>query len=91
MVELHTGAYANAGGEEQDRELARITKGVELGVSLGLVVNAGHGLTYFNVLPLAKNPHIYEFNIGHSIISRAVLVGLERAVKDMLDILRYKS
>ena len=87
MIELHTGAYANASAGRRELELAQISNGVDIGLSLGLVVNAGHGLTYFNIKPLAVNPGIHEFNIGHSIISRAVLVGMDRAVKDMLAIL----
>ncbi len=89
MIELHTGSYANAKKDRQV-ELERINNAVELAVSLGITVNAGHGLTYFNVEPISKNPHICELNIGHSIISRAVLVGMERAVKDMLDIIKQR-
>ncbi len=87
-VELHTGEYANAAGDERGRELVRLATATQEGCSLGLAVHAGHGLTYENVTPVAAIPGIEELNIGHSIISRSVLVGLERAVKEMLDLLR---
>lgn len=83
FVEIHTGHYANARGAERDKELIRIREAVEHARSLGLQVNAGHGLTYANVAPVAAIPDIVEFNIGHSIMARAVLVGLDRAVRDM--------
>ncbi|NNM32663.1 MAG: pyridoxine 5'-phosphate synthase [Gemmatimonadetes bacterium] len=85
-VELHTGEYANAAGDERGLELGRLKKAVDEGRSLGLAVHAGHGLTYENVVPLAAIPGIEEVNIGHSIVARAVLVGLERAVREMKDI-----
>lgn len=84
FVELHTGTYANATNEaEQQRELEILTKGGEVAIALGLRLNAGHGLTYWNTSAIAQIPGMEELNIGHSIISRAVLVGLERAVQDM--------
>ncbi len=84
FVELHTGSYANATHEdEQHRELEILTKGGEVAIALGLRLNAGHGLTYWNTRAIAQIPGMEELNIGHSIISRAVLVGLERAVQDM--------
>ncbi len=84
FVELHTGTYANATNEaEQHRELEILTKGGEVAIALGLRLNAGHGLTYWNTRAIAQIPGMEELNIGHSIISRAVLVGLERAVQDM--------
>jgi pyridoxine 5-phosphate synthase len=84
FVELHTGTYANANNEaEQQRELEILTKGGEVAIALGLRLNAGHGLTYWNTREIAQIPGMEELNIGHSIISRAVLVGLERAVQDM--------
>ena len=89
-IELHTGGYANAwrpGVPSQD-ELDRIRRGAERGRVLGLDVHAGHGLTYENVAPVASVPEIEELNIGHSIVSRAVLVGMERAVREMKEILR---
>ncbi len=83
-IELHTGRYAEATTEsDQTQELKHLTKATQLALSLGLRVNAGHGLTYWNVHPVASIPDMEELNIGHSIISRAILVGLERAVQDM--------
>jgi pyridoxine 5-phosphate synthase len=83
-VELHTGKYANALQEAELRsELLNLQTGAELAFELGLRVNAGHGLTYQNVRAIALIPHMEELNIGHSIISRAVLVGLDRAVREM--------
>lgn len=82
-VELHTGEYANAAGEERGVELRRLAESAVLGRKLGLAVHAGHGLTYENVLPVAAIGEIEELNIGHSIVSRAVLVGMERAVGEM--------
>lgn len=84
-VEIHTGAYANAVSEaDRDREFMKIAEAVKLAASLGLRVGAGHGLNYVNVVRIAGIPEVEELNIGHSIISRAVLVGLERAVKEMI-------
>ena len=84
FIELHTGTYADAKGEEtQAKELAMLRKGCEEAIAAGLRVNAGHGLTYWNVYPVACLPGMEELNIGHTIISRAVLVGLERAVREM--------
>ncbi|MEL7037034.1 MAG: pyridoxine 5'-phosphate synthase [Cyanobacteria bacterium J06592_8] len=83
FVELHTGSYAEAQGHEQDKELELLILGSQLAQNAGLRVNAGHGLTYWNVYPIACIEGMEELNIGHSIISRAVLVGLERAVREM--------
>lgn len=84
FIELHTGKYAEAHGEaELKAELDYLAKGAAQAIALGLRVNAGHGLTYRNVFPVACIEGMEELNIGHSIISRAVLVGLERAVRDM--------
>ena len=86
-VELHTGEYANAAGDaDRAAELTRLADAAAHGHALGLAVHAGHGLTYENVIPVAALPHIEELNIGHSVISRAVLVGLERAVREMKEI-----
>ena len=83
-IELHTGRYADAKSAEQvAAELATLSEGVRLGRRLGLIVNAGHGLTYRNVAPVAAIEEIHEFNIGHSIISRAIFVGLREAVAKM--------
>lgn len=83
-VELHTGRYANARRlKEEQTELEAIAQAAKLAYKLGLGVNAGHGLTYRNVKRLTQIPEIVEYNIGHSIIARAVLVGLDRAVREM--------
>jgi len=84
FIELHTGCYAEAVDEESSqKELALLAKGCEDAIAAGIRVNAGHGLTYWNVYPVACIAGMEELNIGHSIISRAVLVGLERAVREM--------
>ena len=87
-VEFHTGEYANTGGEARAEELVRLRAAAVLGRELGLAIHAGHGLTYENVIPVAALPEIEELNIGHSIMSRAILVGMERAVREMRELLR---
>jgi len=88
-VELHTGHYANATGlKEQDNAFDALTQAARAAYKLDLAVLAGHGLHYRNVRRLRTIPEIVEYNIGHSIIARAVSVGLERAVRDMKDLLR---
>jgi pyridoxine 5-phosphate synthase len=83
-IELHTGRYAEAKGElALGQELAQLKRGCEWAIALGIRVNAGHGLTYWNVRPVAELPGMEELNIGHTIVSRAVLVGMERAVREM--------
>ncbi len=83
-LELHTGAYANArAGSEQDAQLVALSKAGKQAVELGLTLHAGHGLTYRNVKPVAALPNMCELNIGHSIVARAVMVGMERAVREM--------
>lgn len=83
-IELHTGAFANAYyGEQRAVELSRLIKGAELGHEFGLVVNAGHGINYTNVNDILSIPHLHELNIGHSIISRSLLVGIKQAVAEM--------
>jgi pyridoxine 5-phosphate synthase len=82
-VELHTGAYAEARGAERARELSRIADAARRAAKSGLVVNAGHGLDYHNVQPVAAIPELVELNIGHAIVSRAVMSGLGRAVAEM--------
>ncbi|HET7322395.1 MAG TPA: pyridoxine 5'-phosphate synthase [Longimicrobiaceae bacterium] len=82
-VELHTGEYANTRGAERAEQLERLRRAAALGRSLGLAVHAGHGLTYQNVAPVAAVEEMEELNIGHSIISHAVFVGIERAVREM--------
>ncbi len=89
-VEIHTGAFAEAKDwKSENQELVKIENAVKLAAKLGLGVNAGHGLNYSNVKKVAALGGIEEFNIGHSIISRAVLTGLDRAVRDMLDLIKY--
>lgn len=83
VIEIHTGAYAEAEGEQQQAELQRIIAGAEYAHGKGLIVNAGHGLHLGNVQAIARIPQIHELNIGHSIIADAVFVGLENAVKRM--------
>ena len=88
-IEIHTGVYCNARGPEVRREeLNNIGTAVRAGLKLGLGVNAGHGLNYQNVREVVSLGGIEEFNIGHSIISRAVLVGMERAVREMAALVR---
>lgn len=83
-IEIHTGQYAEAESEEaQAEELERLTKGIKYASSIGLKVNAGHGLHYHNVKPIAAIPEIIELNIGHAIIARAAIDGLEKATRDM--------
>jgi pyridoxine 5-phosphate synthase len=84
FIELHTGCYANAQDPQSiQKELAHLRQGCAEAISLGLRVNAGHGLTYRNVYPVAILPGMEELNIGHSIISRSVLVGIDRAIREM--------
>jgi pyridoxine 5-phosphate synthase len=83
VVELHTGAYADAGEAEQARELARVEGAARSGVALGLKINAGHGLNYQNVQPVARIHQIGELNIGHAIVARAIFDGLSTAVIEM--------
>ncbi len=87
MIELHTGCFANAQGEEQDAEVQRLTEAAILGHSLGLQVNAGHGINYTNIEKLYTVPHLTELNIGHSIVARSVRVGFQNAVREMRDLL----
>ncbi len=89
-IELHTGSYANADNEEQSTELLEVLKGgVKIAQDLGLRVNAGHGLTYKNTGSLVEHLAIEELHIGHSIISRAIFVGIEAAVREMKELI-YK-
>jgi len=83
-IEIHTGHYADATTEaEQQSELARLNDGIKYAHAKGLKVNAGHGLNYFNVKPVAAIKEIIELNIGHAIIARAAIDGLEKATRDM--------
>jgi len=83
VIELHTGAYAEATGEMARREYARLCRAAEQALELGLTVNAGHGLHYHNVEAVAAIPGINELNIGHAIVARALFVGLKEAVAEM--------
>lgn len=92
VIELHTGRYVEAETqEEQASELQRLAKAVEFANGLGLVVNAGHGLHYHNVQPIAALPGINELNIGHAIVAHAVFVGFKQAVKEMAELIRCHS
>lgn len=83
MIELHTGRFANCLGAERSAETARLAAAAELAHELGLEVHAGHGIQIANLAELAAVPHLTELNIGHTLISRAVFVGLETAVREM--------
>ena len=84
IVELHTGAFANATGEAQRTELVRIHQASVFAHGLGVQVNAGHGINYTNIALIRTVPHLAELNIGHSIVARAVFSGLDAAVREML-------
>ena len=86
-VEIHTGAYCNALSVEREKQLQAILEASKFAQSLGLEVHGGHGLNYDNVLPIAQIPEMAELNIGHSIIARAIIVGIEQAVREMKDLL----
>jgi len=86
-IEINTGPYADAPDADRPQQLARIRDSADRAARLGLEVLAGHGLNYFNVRPIVLVPHIVELNIGHSIVARAVLVGLDRAVREMVALL----
>ena len=86
-IEIHTGSYANSPAPAQAAELDKIREATETAVRLGLRVHAGHGLNYHNTAAIIGVPRIEELNIGHAIIARAVFVGIERAVRDMLKVM----
>ncbi len=86
-IEIHTGRYCNATGAAVEKELQAIASAAALARRLGLEVHGGHGLDYQNVSPIAAIPEIVELNIGHSIIARAVIVGIEQAVREMKELL----
>jgi len=91
-VELHTGAYANARTEAAIRKrLAELAAGKDLAREHKLVVHAGHGLTYRNIVPVARIEGLCEFNIGHSIVARAVLVGIREATRQMIDLIERSA
>ncbi len=84
MIELHTGRYADAKTKSSKRlRLTELERAARYGYQKGLIVNAGHGLDYYNVKSVARIPHIEELNIGYSVVCRAALVGLDRAVREM--------
>ncbi len=87
MVEIHTGLYSNAKGKRQEEELHRVMEAVKIADKLGLMINAGHGLNYSNVRNIAAIDGIRGLYIGHSIISRAVLIGMKEAVREMKEII----
>ncbi len=87
VIELHTGHYADTQGAEQQQEFERIKSMASYAHSIGLQVNAGHGLTMENTTAIAKLPEIVELNIGHSIIARAIFVGLAQATQEMKDLM----
>jgi len=90
FIEIHTGLFAEAADwKSEEKELIRIENGIKLAQKLGLGVNAGHGLNYANIKRITSIKGIEEYNIGHSIISRAVMVGLEKAVRDMAELVRF--
>ncbi len=88
LIEIHTGEYADAATERDQRtQLARVQKAARLAKSLGMGVNAGHGLNYLNIMPIAAIQEIDEVSIGHAVIARAMVVGLARAVEEMGELL----
>ncbi|MCK4235726.1 MAG: pyridoxine 5'-phosphate synthase, partial [Candidatus Krumholzibacteria bacterium] len=87
-VEIHTGEYANASRADRENALRAIRDAATTARKFGLHVHAGHGLTYHNVHPIVQVSEIEELNIGHSIISRAVFVGIEQAVREMVELIR---
>ena len=88
FIEIHTGSYCEAGNAESRAiELEKIAEAIRVGQQCGLGVNAGHGLNYRNITPIVALGGIEEYNIGHSIVSRAVLVGMERAVREMVELI----
>ncbi len=86
-IEIHTGGYCNAIGAKRAKELKKIVAGAQLAKRLVLEVHGGHGLDYENVLPIAAIPEMVELNIGHSIVARAVIVGIQQAVREMKTLL----
>jgi len=91
-IELHTGRYCEAKtSEEEDREFQAILSQAKAGKKLGLAIHAGHGLNYHNIKRLLQIEEIEEYNIGHSIIAKAIFVGLAQAVREMVEIIRHKG
>jgi len=88
VIELHTGAYADSTGAARAREFERMQSAARFAARLGLIVNAGHGLNYHNVEPIAAIPEIVELNIGHAIVARSIVDGMAKAVRDMKELMR---
>jgi pyridoxine 5-phosphate synthase len=88
VIELHTGSYCELQGKDRMDELEKISKAAVYAAKRGLIVNAGHGLDYTSVRPIAAIPEIQELNIGHAIIARAIFVGISSATREMLDVMR---
>ena len=88
FIELHTGTYANSSGEKAQKEVERLAESAEFAKSLGLEVNAGHGIDYLNIDGILRIPHLVELNIGYSIICRSVFTGIGPAVSEMLGLMR---
>jgi pyridoxine 5-phosphate synthase len=88
VIELHTGTYADSTGAARAREFERLHAAAKFAARLGLIVNAGHGLNYHNVEPVAAIAEIVELNIGHAIVARAIVDGLAKAVRDMKELMR---
>jgi pyridoxine 5-phosphate synthase len=88
VIELHTGAYSDSTGAALAREFERLCAAAKFAARLGLIVNAGHGLNYHNVEPIAAIPEIVELNIGHAIVARSITDGLAKAVRDMKGLMR---
>lgn len=91
VIELHTGAYADTHGEAQVAELERIRAASVYAFDKGLIVNAGHGLHYHNVEPIAEIPQLHELNIGHGIIARSIFVGLDQAIREMSQLMQQAA
>ena len=87
-VELHTGTYSNTAGAAPAAELERLKKAAEYAHKLGIRVNAGHGIDYENIDGILEVPHLCELNIGHSIVGRAIMVGMEQAVREMIELMK---
>jgi pyridoxine 5-phosphate synthase len=87
VVELHTGAYSEARGDDQERLLQRVREAARYGASIGLEVHAGHGLTYENVKPIAAIPEIRELNIGHYLVGEAIFVGFGASIRRMRELM----
>lgn len=87
-VELHTGTYSNTAGAARTAELERLKKAAEYAHKLGIRVNAGHGIDYENIDGILEVPHLCELNIGHSIVGRAIMVGMEQAVREMIELMK---